>query len=909
MKGIDTLIINGPYSEPQEYWQYNRETQEFERCTGRRPAGYTIATERSKTHDDPGVFVPIELVNDLRTRMIRWRNDGRPGFTGITKRLWEYWNSEEREQKFFFCQLEAIETLFFLTEAPAQYKVGIEIPSDGGDFARWCNKMATGSGKTVVMSMIIAWQFLNKLTYRHDARFSKTVLIVAPGLTVKSRLAVLSPSHTKNYYQSFDIVPSDLFDRLRQGKLKIINWHALLPLKEQQKSVVKKGAESDEAFVRRVLEEISDQKRIFVINDEAHHAWRKGADEKLTGEAKTEAEEATRWMEGLDRIHKQREIIQCFDLSATPFRPTGKKSGDEFLFSWIVSDFGLSDAIESGLVKTPRVVVRDDTNVDTNTLKPKLYHIFKDDTVQDDFNNRGAQNTDPLPDLVRNAYILLGADWEKTKARWEQEGHAIPPVMITVCNNTTTAARIEHACARNVFEIEGLRDSDNTLRIDSSVLSLAEEKDERDTSTFSGKTKTEYRQKLERIVEKVSSLPEHEKQKLLQLKDEELLRLCVDTVGEPRNLGEQVRHVIAVAMLSEGWDTKTVTHIMGLRAFSSQLLCEQVVGRGLRRVDYQVNPQTGFFDAEYVNIFGVPFSFLPHESSDGTPPPPPSPKTRIEAISEKKEFEIFFPNILRIEHTLKPILEVDIEKIEPLIIKSSEVATIAELQEVIDSKPARNLETMTTIDLQEIADQFRLQRIIFKSSGDIVESLLPDWKGSRESLMMQILTIIESFLRSDKLHFSSLFDQDPLRKNVLFMLNMTTIVNHIRNSVQFEPKNVEKMELVFDKEKPIRSTSDMPVWFTSKPTEKTLKSHISHLVADSSWELSEAIALDRSEFVKAWAKNDHLGFEIPYLFNGVVRKYRPDFLICLSNGKILLLEVKGKDSLRVQKKNGTWKNG
>ncbi len=205
-ENIDKLIINSPYHEPEKHWFYEREKRNFFIKKGRRPAGYVMATPKSKAFDDPGIFVEIELVNKIRPRVKAWREAGYPGITGITKRLLAHWQDpeERKDRRFFFCQIEAIETLIWLTEAPAAEKVGIDIEGDGGVFQRWCSKMATGSGKTIIMSMIIAWNFLNKVTHPTDARFSKYVLVVAPGLTVKSRLQVLHPPNEQNYYEEFN---------------------------------------------------------------------------------------------------------------------------------------------------------------------------------------------------------------------------------------------------------------------------------------------------------------------------------------------------------------------------------------------------------------------------------------------------------------------------------------------------------------------------------------------------------------------------------------------------------------------------------------------------------------------------------------------------------------------------------
>lgn len=378
---IDQLIINSPYEEPKEHWLYDHQTKLFSRVSGRRPAGYIRASATSKTFDDPGEFHEIRLVNAIRPRIKEWRDQGYPGITSVTRSLLEHWrNTELREKRFFFCQVEAMETLIWLREAPESAHVGIDIPSDGGAFQRLCSKMATGSGKTIVMAMLIAWQVLNKVTYPQDPRFSKYVLIVAPGLTVRERLQVLMPTGPGNYYEEFEIVPVGLRERLREARVRIRNWQALdwesVEQLTKKKSVDKRGPKSDEAYVREVLGEIAAGRNIVVINDEAHHAWRVNTAAQAKSVNKDELEQATKWIGGLDRIQRARGILTCFDFSATPFSPSGKQNSEEALYSWIVSDFGLNDAIESGLVKTPRVVIRDDGVPDATTYRSKLYHIY-----------------------------------------------------------------------------------------------------------------------------------------------------------------------------------------------------------------------------------------------------------------------------------------------------------------------------------------------------------------------------------------------------------------------------------------------------------------------------------------------------------------------------------------------------
>jgi len=898
---IDHLIINSPYEEPQRHWRYDRQTRTFELVAGRRPAGYVVASGDSRAFDDPGIFVEIPLVNRIRPRVKAWREAGYPGVTSITRRLLEHWRDPEAfdARRFFFCQLEAVETLIWLAEAPAAERVGITIPSDGGDFDRQCCKMATGTGKTVVMAMVIAWHILNKVANPQDARFSKNVLVVAPGLTIKNRLAVLNPAAPDNYYEAFDIVPSALLDKLRQGKVLIRNWHALAWESEAQikkrRSVDKRGVKSDEAYAREVLGEMANARNLLVINDEAHHAWRVNweAEGKYLRQRdlKDSAEEATVWIGGLDRLHRSRGILICYDFSATPFAPSGKKSSEEALFGWIVSDFGLNDAIESGLVKTPRVVVRDDAVPDAKTYKSRLYHIYNDPEVKDDL-NRKANPEEPLPDLVLNAYYLLGYDWRETLKAWREAGLRTPPVMITVCNRTETAARVKHAFDSRRIRIEELCDPERILHIDSKVLDEAEAKEEVDREQWIADSDDEAAPEEDQ--------PSAAHRSLTAAQKAELLRQTVDTVGKLGQPGEKIQNVISVGMLSEGWDAKTVTHIMGLRAFTSQLLCEQVVGRGLRRISYEVNPETGLLEPEYVNIFGVPFTFLPHESTAGGPPPPPAPKTAVEPDPAKAEFEICWPNVVRIDRVFQPTLTLDWSKVRPLELDAAQTAQVAELAPILEGKP--DVTKISRIELERLAREFRTQRIIFETARDVFDQVKHAWRGSREVLLAQLVRIVEQFIASDRITITPpLFYQDELRRRLIITLSMSRVVQHIWEAVRQE--NTEKLVPVFDRDHPIRSTGDMRTWYTSKPCERTRKSHINVCVYDSTWEASDAFALDNSSEVAAWAKNDHLGFEVFYVYRGVVRKYRPDFLVRLRSGDMLVLETKGQGTAEEEVKH------
>lgn len=481
----------------------------------------------------------------------------------------------------------------------------------------------------------------------------------------------------------------------------------------------------------------------------------------------------------------------------------------------------------------------------------------------------------------------------EARHKWAAEGSCTPPVMITVANRTETAARVKYAFDHGKIRIDELRSPERTLHIDSKVLSKAESQLEAAELNGEG----------EGNGDDDSDTPVR---RLTKDQQAELLRRKVDTVGKVGQPGEQIQNVISVGMLSEGWDAKTVTHIMGLRAFSSQLLCEQVVGRGLRRTSYDVNPETGKFEPEYVNIFGVPFTFLPHEGGEGTPPPPPSHKTQIEPIAEKRQFEISWPNVVRIDHVYTPLLALDMGQVSVLEINAYDTATLAELAPIIEGKP--DVSRVTEIDLEELGRKFRMQKIIFEAARDVYDQMRPSWNGNREFLLAQLIGLVEKFLRSDRIQMAPpLFFQDELRRRIILTLNMTKVVQHIWEAIRQE--NTQKLTPVFDSEYPIRSTGDMRTWYTGKPCEYTKRSHINHCVYDSTWEASEAFTLDHDANVYAWVKNDHLGFEILYVYKGVVKKYRPDFLVRLTSGRLLVLEVKGQDSQQNQSKRqflGEW---
>ncbi len=868
LKAIPKLIVNSPFKEPNKHWKFDKTKKEFVLKDGRRPASYIISSSDTKSYDDYGTIVEIPLVNRIRKRVKEWEENNFSGVTGVTKRLLDFWHRPPedcgRQFAFFFCQLEAIKTLIFLIEAPDHLKTGLNIPKDES-LNRLCAKMATGTGKTVVMAMTIAWQIINKVTYPRDTRFSKNIFVVAPNLTVKDRLSVLEVEGESNYYREFKIVPNEFIEKMNQGQVLIKNWQQLQWESEEKiakrKGVDKRGAKSDTAYIREVLEHLANQ-NIVVINDEAHHAWRKRSELKVkkTDEmTKDEVEQATKWIEGLDRINRALGIINVFDFSATPYAPTGKKADDKDLFEWIVSDFGLTDAIESGLVKTPRFAVGDDASVDVKNKKPRLYHIYDSDEVRPDL-NREAKKNESLPDIVKIAYTHLSHDWDKKFNLWKKEckneKQFRPPVMISIVNRKETADRIEYSFKEENIPVPNqFNDSSKMLKVYSD---------------------------LQNTVEKATG-----SNKVFQ--EEVLLKL--HTIGALGREGQHIHHVIAVSMLSEGWDCKTVTHIMGLRAFSSQLLCEQTVGRGLRRTSYDLNDE-GLFDPEYVSVLGVPFSYLPQEG-DSERPGTETPKNCIFPEGEKSEYNIMWPNVERVDRVLKPELKIDFKKMSTFTVDVSSIPRINEIAPIIENNP--RYEDIETTSLQDFFEKNyepdRMQTLILKMTSEIYEKTDAEWKKKilKNEAIKQIFQLVEKFIESSK--FKVIPEYEKERKALVVMMKMNEIVNKVFNLIQRD--SIEKLSVVYGTPQ-FSSTSDGSEWWTKKSTSIFKKTHMNLCVVDSGWERSHARELDKNKSVEAWVKNDHLGFEIDYIDEkGKQRAYIPDFIIRLINGDHIILEVKG----------------
>ncbi|MGB9877859.1 MAG: BPTD_3080 family restriction endonuclease [bacterium] len=879
---VDNPIINSPFDEPTKYWAYENGQPVIKE--GRRPAGY-LFKPRSKVNQRAlfeEEFIPLGIVNEIRERVKAWRKSGYPGVTPLTRNLLTHWNDPERERKLFFCQLEAVETLIWLVETPPSEKQGISLPKDNG-LTRYACKMATGSGKTVVMAMVIAWQVLNKLANPQDKRFSDAILIVCPNLTIKERLQVLLPWRKDNYYDKFSLLPPSMMPLLQQGRFEITNWH-LFQVKDDScsRSVIQRGMESDSAFCRRVLKELGNKENILVINDEAHHAYRPAPlpeelKEKLSPEEIAEREAATIWISGLDKINSVRGINFCADFSATPFYIKGSGYEEGTPFPWIVSDFGLVDAIEAGIVKIPRIPVDDNTG----SLIPSYFRLWEYINSRLPQSERQTTRRRAKPESVlreaEGALATLASEWKRTFEEFKSANLPVPPVMIVVCDNTFLSQIVyEHIATGNVLsELANTDKHQFTLRIDTKLLSEAE-------SVIEGETKQEAAERLRKTVDTVGK---------------------TEWEGEGEPPGKNIRCVVSVGMLNEGWDAQNVTQILGLRAFTSQLLCEQVIGRGLRRLNYD-----DFSQPEYVDVYGVPFEVIPVKRKPLGKKETQSIPTIVRALPERKELEITFPRVEGYVLDVRQRIKVDIDKLPYLQIHPLEEPTEVIVKPTVGYRIGRPDRIGPGPEIFHDRNPFhsekRLQATVYEIAAEIVKRLKDkreEW-GLRHILFPQVLEIVWEYIEK-----RVWVTHDAPLEELALLKYKQRIIERLTQAIE-PAEQTDKAPLlpVIERFRPIGSTSEV-LFKTSRPVVGTSKSHISHVVLDAPrWEHTVAYQLERMSEVIAYAKNDHLDFSIPYEWQGVRHEYKPDYIVRLKrkDGEELkvIIEVKGLETEKDRQK-------
>ncbi len=934
---VDQPIICSPFEVPKFHW-YIEEGKPCQKIESRRPAIYYYRPPGKGTGSgeaaEIGEAIELKLVNEIRERVRIWRENGYPGIGRVTFELLQYWKREGRQKQFFFCQMEAVETIIFLIEGRSDLKQGLEIPQEelpentrwpegksGNEykgFIRYALKMATGTGKTMVMGLVAAWSILNKVNDKSDSRFSDVVLVVCPNITIRGRLGELDPNAGEaSIYRIWDIVPRHLMDNLRNGKVIITNWHVLEPKDGNQvggtpAKVVNRGQESDSAFVRRVLgRSISNKQNIIVFNDEAHHAYRliqEYPDEwdDMSREEKNEwaetNKEATVWINGLDKINRAMNINFCLDLSATPYylNRTGNEANRPF--PWVITDFSLVDAIESGLVKIPQLPVRDTTGEDI----PAYFNVWRWILPKLTPKEKGGKKSIPKPEaILKWAHMpiaqLMGL-WLEVYREWQKQSdvHETPPVFIIVCRNIKLAQVIFDWIANDIcptgipsLGINELRNQDgqiNTIRVDSKVV--------QDTDLEGSK---DLENKKMRFTLDTIGKTEWPNNQVPQAWNEIAEALNLSVTIPP---GRDIRCVVSVSMLTEGWDCRTVTHIVGLRPFMSQLLCEQVVGRGLRRTVYDTN-ENGLLAEEISKIYGVPFEIIPYKTNPQGPVSSPPKINHIKAISpEKDKFEIKFPRIDGYSFAIKNRVNVKWDDIPSLTLDPSRIPPEVELKGInINNQGKMSLTGPGKINeasLKEWRDNTRLQKEIFGMARSLTRDYcnMPGCEVPAQSLFPQMLNIIDRFLK-EKITIPE--GQDV--KDVFLSPYYGWAVEILTQAIHPDADSGEVPEMpVYEKNRPAGSTFDVDMW-TSRPVREIIKSHLNYVVADTKkWEQSVAYYLDRNKSVEAFVKNSGLGFAIPYVYNGQPHDYIPDFLVSLrykdDSAGTLVLETKGYDPLK-----------
>ncbi len=982
-------ILNSPFEEPREHWDI-REGEQPVRKPGRRPAGYYYRDPKGAAGEestgDAGQWCELALVNLLRERVKAWREAGRPGASGTTLELLQYWQRDGRKHRLFFAQLEAAETIVFLREARGDLLQGVNVPLDmagpdrpGAPLAalrRYACKMATGTGKTTVMGMLIAWSVLNKVRDRTDARFSDAILVVCPNVTIKDRLRELDPNLGKaSIYRSRDLVPPHLMADLTKGKVLVTNWHVFEPRTAQvggvgarvlrsgtpirtcetitigSKSTTARGrryltledferqvaaglvsvldqvrdseghlkrvsietvryVESDTALLNRVLgRTLGSKGNILVFNDEAHHAYRihrpaptegHSDEEPDEGEDEGVVQEATVWMDALDRINRHRGINFCVDLSATPYYLAGAGGDTNRTFPWVVSEFGLTDAIEAGLVKIPQLAVRDSTGAEIpgyfniwHWLLPKLTPA-----------ERGGRRGSPKPEAVlkwaSTPIAMLGGLWEALRREWSGQAGAPSPVFIVICKNTKIAQVVYEWLGEgrgpagippaNLESLRNTPDHLNTIRVDSKVVE----------ETDSGLAKSDEARWLRHVLDTVgkTSWPQDEQGRPLYPEGFESLARKLNRPLHPP--GRDVRCIVSVGMLTEGWDCKTVTHIVGLRPFMSQLLCEQVVGRALRRTSYDPG-EDGRLPEQVAKVFGVPFSVIPFKETRSQVSSGPK-EHHVHAIPEKASLEIVFPRVEGYQQAICRTVAVDWASVAPLRLDPGFIPPEVDVKAALLSNRRRPSLSgpgrLERLDLNPYRAGWRLQALEFELARDLTRAYAaqPTCEVPPHVLFPQLLAVVRTYLR-DKV--------EVVRPAELVDAFLSPyygwIIERLTEAIRPDTSAGEVPEVPrYETRRGAGSTAEVDFW-TSRPVREVLRSHINYVVADTQkWEQSAAYVLDSHPLVDAFVKNTGLGFAIPYLHNGQSHDYVPDFIIRVKGEPVrhLILETKGYDPLR-----------
>jgi type III restriction enzyme len=769
-------------------------------------------------------------------------------------------------------------------------------------------KLATGAGKTTVMAMLIAWQTINAARYPNSKQFTRGFLICAPGLTIKDRLRVLQPNDPDSYYSNRELVPNDMMEDVRRAKIVITNYHAF---RLRERIEISKGGrqllegrngerlntlETEGQMIQRVLPDLMGMKNILVINDEAHHCYREkpkdADDEDLKGDDKKEAEknnEAARlWITGLEAVNRKLGLSRVIDLSATPFFLRGSGYAEGTLFPWTMSDFSLMDAIECGIVKLPRVPVAE--NIPGNEM-PMFRDLWENIRTEMPRKGRGSGNElDPLtlPTRLKTALDALYGHYELTFNLWRDKGIKVPPCFIIVCQNTAISKLIydyisgfnrkndngtitpvngQLALFRNFDGVTGNPLSrPNTLLIDSEQLEAGDALDD----NFRAMAADEIHRFKQEIIERTGDPRAGD-----NITDQELLREVMNTVGKAGQLGGAIRCVVSVSMLTEGWDANTVTHVLGVRAFGTQLLCEQVIGRALRRQSYDLNEE-GLFNVEYADVFGIPFDFTAKPVI--APPQPPRETFQVKAIRpERDALEIRFP---RVEGYRVELPE------ERLTADFNDESTLILSPDLVGPSITRNSGIIgegADMSLKHLGDM-RPSSLVFNLTHRL---LVTKWRDPGEDPKLYLFGQLKRITK-EWLDNCLICKGDTYPALLMYQELADMACNKITAAITRQFLGDKPIKALLDPYNPTGSTrhvrfntSRMDRWDTGGPPPKN---QVNWVMLDSDWEAEFCRIAEAHPKVIAYTKNHNLGLEVPYRYGSEMRKYIPDFIVRVDDG-------------------------
>jgi len=947
---FDHPILNSPYERPERHWELDEQGQPTQKIIeDRRRAEFITPIPKPKKRGakqeeiifDEGKGLSSKaqqydltsIINKVRGHVDTWRSLPNPNqwqVTPETARLLQHW----RHHKFsslrpFFCQVEAVETAIWLTEVAPQSKDGKSILSyldaankdANPELMRLALKLATGAGKTTVMAMLIAWQTINSVRRPTSKLFTRGFLVSTPGLTIKDRLRVLQPNDPDSYYRDRELVPGDMLDDVNRAKIVITNYHAF---KLRERIELSKGGrqllqgrtgeepktlETEGQMLQRVMPDLMGMKNILVMNDEAHHCYREKPkepdDEDLKGDDKKEAEknnEAARlWISGLEAVNRKLGLSRVVDLSATPFFLRGSGYAEGTLFPWTMSDFSLMDAIECGIVKLPRVPVAE--NIPGDEL-PVFRNLWEN--IRKEMPKKGrskGEELDPLklPTRLQTALEALYGHYKKTFKLWEDSGIKVPPCFIIVCQNTaisklvydfisgfhrkkedgtTTLENGRFPLFRNFDEITGNPlPRPNTLLIDSEQLEAGDALDD----NFRNMAEDEIERFRREIVERSGDVRAG-----ANISDQELLREVMNTVGKPGQLGANIRCVVSVSMLTEGWDANTVTHILGIRAFGTQLLCEQVIGRALRRQSYDLNEE-GLFNVEYADIFGVPFDFAAEPVV--TPPQPPRETVLVKAMRpERDPLEIRFPRVEGYR------VELPEERLDANFTDDSILILSPDLVGPSITRNSGIIGEGVNMSLDHLGDM-RPSTLVFH----ITQRLLyTKWRDPGEEPKLHLFGQLKRITKQ-WLDTCLVCKGDTYPALLMYQELADMACNKITAAITRKFLGERPIKALLDSYNPTGSTRH--VRFNTSRTarwETSSKScHINWVILDSDWEAEFCRIAESHPKVRAYVKNHNLGLEVPYRYGSETRKYLPDFIVLVDDGHgpddplHLVVEIKG----------------